>query len=148
MFQQPDAILPILDETISCLEEALQSKQADDQTISKLTESIQQLKRSQDRVVLEKVAEARRNFLDEGIMGEALVRLQGMRVIDSAISEKLASRFKTDPNTVFPVMVKLAEKLQSAPGDGAGVDKEASSEDEDPDGWKALVEGREVRIKR
>lgn len=132
---------------IEFMEDALQTKQADDTRIATLTKSLQDEKAAQERIVLEKVAAAKLSVLDTKIMGEALLRLQGMGIIDDRSMEKLASRFKADPNAVFPIMVKMAEKLLSAPGDGQGVDREGEAKEAgagDKDGWDDFVQGKPV----
>lgn len=141
-------IVPVLDAAIEFMEEALLAKQADDQRIQELTTSLKKAKAEQERIVLEKVAEARKGIINEGVVKEALARLQSMGILDQSNSVKLASRFIDEPNSVFPMMVKLAEKLLSAPGDGAGIEKEAAASESDPDGWGAYAEGRPVKVVR
>lgn len=144
-------LIPVLDDVIGFMEEALQTKQADENRINSLTDALKKAKADQERVVLEKVAAARASFLDDATMKEALSRLQTMGIITDRGSEKLASRFKSDPNSVFPIMVKLAENLLTAPGDGSGIDKESSAAagaEADPDGWTDFAHGKPVKVKR
>lgn len=143
-------IVPVLDQVIEFMEEALRVKQSDDHRIGELLTALQKEKADQERVILEKVAAARASFLDESVMKTALARLQGMGILSQENSVKLASRFKEEPSAVFPMMVKLAEKLLSAPGEGAGIEKESSSEssEEDPDGWSDFAAGRQVKVRR
>lgn len=144
-------LIPVLDQVIEFMEEALQTKQADDGKILDLTNALKKAKADQEQVILEKVAAAKASFTDQKIVKEALARLQGMGIIDERGMEKLASRFAADPNSVYPVMVKMAEKLLTAPGEGEGVDKEASDktgDEKDPDGWGDFVAGRPVKVIR
>jgi hypothetical protein len=144
-------LVPVLDDVIGFMEEALQSKQADENRITSLTDALKKAKADQERVILEKVAAARASFLDESTMKEALTRLQTMGIITDRGNEKLASRFKGDPNAVFPIMVKIAENLLTAPGDGSGIDKEGKTEsgsEADPDGWIDFAQGKPVKVKR
>lgn len=144
-------LVPVLDQVIEFMEEALQTKQADDTRIIELTNSLKKAKADQEQIILEKVAAAKASFMDTKIMSEALARLNGMGIIDERAMEKLASRFKSDPNAVFPIMVKMAERLLTAPGEGEGVDKEASDKagsKADPDGWNDFIAGRPVKVVR
>lgn len=144
-------LVPVLDQVIEFMEEALTVKQADENRINSLTDALKKAKADQERVILEKVAAAKASFLDEATMKEALSRLQVMGVITDRGSEKLASRFKTEPNSVFPIMVKLAENLLTAPGDGSGIEKDAGASaeaQEDPDGWTDFAAGKPVKIRR
>lgn len=145
-----DPIAPVLDQVIEFMEDALRVKQSDDKRISDLLAALHEEKANQDRVILEKVAAARATFLDESVMKTALARLQGMGIITPDNSVKLASRFREEPSAVFPMMVKLAEKLLTAPGEGAGIEKESASgsADEDPDGWSDFAAGRQVKVRR
>lgn len=143
--------VPVLDQVIEFMEEALHVKQADETRIGELLASLKKAQADQERIVLEKVAAAKASFLDEQVMSEALARLQGMGIINPTSSVKLASKFKAEPSSVFPMMVKLAEKLLTAPGDGEGISKDAGDagvSDKDPDGWEDFAAGRAVKIRR
>ena len=144
-------LVPVLDQVIEFMEEALTVKQADEQRIGQLADALKKAKADQERVILEKVAAAKASFLDEATMREALSRLQSMGIITENGSTKLASRFKTEPNSVFPIMVKMAENLLTAPGDGSGIEKEAGSASDsqaDPDGWADFAAGKPVKVRR
>ena len=144
-------LVPVLDQVIEFMEEALTVKQADETRINSLTDALKKAKAEQERVILEKVAAAKNAFLDDATMKEALSRLQTMGIITDRGLEKLASRFKADPNSVFPMMVKLAENLLTAPGDGSGIDKDAGASataEVDPDGWTDFAAGKPVKVKR
>mgnify|MGYP001614529222 CR=1 FL=1 len=140
----------LLDSVIGFMEEALQSDQTHQSKIAELRANLEQAKTDQQRVVLEKVAEAKAQVFDRQAMDVALTRLEGLGVIRSAGRAKLARQIESDPNVVFPLLVRVSQELLAAPGDGAGIEKEAagSGEDEDPDGWDALITGRPVKLKR
>ena len=141
----------LLDETIGFMETAILSKQADEQQIAKLAEDLRREKANQERIVLEKVAAAKASVINDQVAGEALARLHGMGVIDDRAMEKIAARIKNDPNTVFPIMVKIAEKLLSSPGEGQGVERIAgdggTTTGNDVDGWDAFARGEKVQIR-
>ena len=150
MSAQNSELVSVLDQVIEFMEEALSSKQADEQRISGLASELKKARDDHERILLEKVAKAKSEAVDPKIVKEALARLQGMGIVTSENSIKLAARFTADPNAAFPMMVKLAEKLLSAPGDGSGIEKESAdkSEGKDPDGWDDFAAGRKVQVKR
>ena len=141
-------MVTVLDQTIEFMEAALQEKQASDTRIQALIADLEKVKQDQERVVLEKVADARQKIFDARAMDQALVHLNQLGVISKSGMEKLAARIKADPNSVFPIMIKLADTLLSAPGDGSGVEKESSAASEDPDGWGDFISGRPVKVRR
>lgn len=142
-------IVPVLDQVIEFMESALNEKQADSTKIQELATSLKKAKEDQEKVILEKVAAAKAEFFNSEKMEQSLQKLEGMGILDSPNREKIARKIKDDPNTVFPLMVKMAEKLMTVPGEGNGIDKVADdSVDGDPDGWQAYAEGRKVEVRR
>jgi hypothetical protein len=144
-------VLPLLDQQIEFVEAALKTSSAQSERIAELEAKLAQLTSDQEKIVLEKVATAKATFFDNAALNTALTRLEGMGVIDDVAHEKLARRIKDDPNLLIPLMTKVAESLLSAPGEGAGIDKDAGTlnvDSEDPDGWLAMAQGRTVSIKK
>lgn len=148
------AVLPVLDEVIGFMEQALKEGNDHQATITQLKAGLAKLQADQDRIVLEKVAAAKATFFDKAALDMALGKLEGMGIIDSTSHEKLGRRIEEDPNLVLPLLTKVAETLMSAPGEGSGIEKDASggslldTSDADPDGWKAMAEGKTVVIRR
>ena len=149
MDEKLQAVVPVLDQVIEFMESALTEKQADSGRIQELTTALKKAKEEQEKVILEKVAAARQEFFNADKLNTALGKLEGMGIVDEKNREKMAKRIKDDPNSVFLFMVKMAETIMSVPGDGHGVSKASPDTDEDdPDGWKAMAEGRKVELKR
>jgi len=145
------AVAPVLDQMIEFMESALTEKQSDSSKLQELTTNLKKAKEDQEKVILEKVAEAKAEFFNVEQMNQALAKLEGMGIVDEHNREKMARRIKDDPNSVFRFMVKMAESLMSVPGEGKGIDKHSGENvdsEDDPDGWLAFAEGRRVEIKR
>jgi hypothetical protein len=153
MSAQASELVPVLDQMAEFTEDALKLSSQQTAKIAELEAKLAKLTAEQEKIVLEKVATARATFFDVAALETALARLEGMGIIDANAHVKLANRIKDDPNMVIPLMTKVAESLMSAPGEGAGIDKEAGSmnlnvDSEDPDGWVAMAQGRPVQIKQ
>jgi hypothetical protein len=147
------AVLPVFDQVIGFMEEALKESTARDEQIAHLKASLSKLQSDQERITLEKVATARATFFDKTATDTMLSKLEGMGIIDTNNREKIARRITDDPNYILPLIIKVAETLMSAPGEGSGVDaKEASMLDVpdtgDPDGWWDMAEGKPVAVKK
>ncbi len=146
-------VVPILDQVIDFMEDALKEKSANQELITSLKAGLTQLQSDRERVILEKVAAAKATFFEKSALENALTKLEGMGVIDSVAHEKLSSKIMDDPSVVLTLLTKVATHLMSAPGEGSGVEKEASSllevaSDDDPDGWKAMAAGKPVSVRR
>lgn len=142
---------PQLDQMAEFVETSLKTSSQQEARIVELQAKLAQLNADQEKIVLEKVASARATFFDTAALETALAQLEGMGVIDTTAHEKLARRIKDDPNMVFPLLSKVAASLMSAPGEGAGIEKEAGAlnvDSEDPDGWVAFAQGKPVQVKR
>jgi hypothetical protein len=151
MSAQASELVPVLDQMAEFTEDALKLSSQQTAKIAELEAKLAKLTADQEKIVLEKVATARATFFDVTALETALSRLEGMGIIDTSAHVKLANRIKDDPNMVIPLMTKVAESLMSAPGEGAGIDKDAGSlnvDSEDPDGWVAMAQGKPVSIKR
>jgi hypothetical protein len=144
----PDALHQVTDFVETALTEnnQLQTKNAE------LQASLSQ----QEKVYLEKVAHARQDatqaILQEIFPGNelstVLTKLGACHVIEPDEITGLERELRQKPSLILPLMTKLAQVATNAPSGGMGVEKLASAEDDDPDGWKAMAHGRVVRVKR
>lgn len=149
MSEPANVLVPVLDQVIEFMESALKEASSNHTQIVELTEALKKSKAEQERVILEKVAHAKAEFFDKEALQRTLNKLTGMGVLDSTGCEKIARRVGDDPNFVLPLIVKIAESLMSAPGDGEGISKLAESmEEADPDGWSAMAQGKPVSVRK
>lgn len=148
---QENILTSVLDQAIEFMELALQEKQADNQRLAELAESLKKAKLEQDKVILEKVAAAKAEVFDyDNVLLPVLTKMVGMGIITNDGATKVANRVKADPNALATFMLKVAERLMSASDEGHGVDKDTAigGKDEDPDGWVAFAKGEKVKVRR
>jgi hypothetical protein len=145
-------ILPVLDNIIGFVTEALTAYDAVQVKNAQLEKQLA----DKDKILLEKVAAtpAPLKFNEEDVQ-QTLASLQSMNIIDQALATKLAADISKDPHAVLPLLTKISAALiTTGTSEGEGIEKEAGvlSEDEidpeDPDGWKAFREGRQVKLRR
>lgn len=123
--------------------------QTENATLQKRAVDAEQKVLETERLLLEKVAAARRNSLDPEVMGKSVDFLINRGIVHPSSREKIASSLNDDPNNVFGLLTKVAEALMTAPGDGEGIPKEASSAVDagDPDGWGVMARGGIPKIR-
>lgn len=137
-------IADVLDQAVDLSETALQEN-------ANLQAKVADLQSQLDKVVLEKVAAEKRPAFSDAAMTAALLRLEELQVIRPDGHTKIAAELKKNPDAVFALLTKVANVLTSAPSDGSGIAKEASSaaqgDPDDQDGWLAFSQGRQVVLK-
>jgi len=104
--------LPVLDQVIGFVTEALQAYDAATVKVAELQSQLA----SKDKVILEKVAAANAPrepvFNDEEVI-KTLNRLQEMRIIDQEMATKFASDIKADHHLILPLLTRISEALIS-----------------------------------
>lgn len=117
-----------------------------------LTSKVAELQRhigDQERIYLEKVAAAKQPAIPSTEIDRTLGLLVSMNILDQDTSTKIASEIQRDPVKLCGLLIKVAEAITTAPGEGGGVEKEgAEANSADPDGWHAFAEGKPVRVIR
>jgi regulator of protease activity HflC (stomatin/prohibitin superfamily) len=144
---QPNEILHVLDEVVEFVEGAVKSSNVYEAKLAAMAKRMAESEQQQSKVVLEKVAQARADVLNEAAMRQALSKLSGMGVMQKEACARLEAQIKNDPNVVFALMVKVAEHLLSEPGEGVGVQREDPISN-DPDGWDLVGTGKLVPMRR
>lgn len=104
-----------------------------------------------ERVYIEKVAAAQKSAtLDPDAINAAVDRLVTLKIIPYELHTKVANQLRKEPRSALTLLTQIAETLVSAPSEGFGVTKEASTVDcgGDPDGWDEVLQGRVPQIRQ
>jgi hypothetical protein len=98
----------------------------------------------QERVILEKVANAKPAALNPALIESTLRALEAMSLADPADHQKLASDLNNDPNAALHLAQRLITLSVPAHQEGSAIDKSAgvSGPAVDPDGWHLCIRKR------
>ena len=141
----PTVLLPVLDQVVGFMEDALGLQESQRVKLAELSQRNQVLEA--DKVRLEKVASSLIP-LDATQLQQTLIKLAAMGVIDGRYREDLETKFLEDPNVLLPFVIKVAEILRSSSDQGRGISSEDPLPVNDPDGWGDFLAGRAVKLRR
>ena len=122
----------MFDEVLGFMTSALQTHEADQTTIAGLNQKLAQ----HEKVTLEKVAAVQRNALDTDRIPSVVDTMIGLKLCTPLEGSKIASKLKEDPNSVFDLLVKVADTL-ATPSEGQEFLDSVERRGDDQDGWFA-----------
>jgi hypothetical protein len=131
------------------LDEAMGFVQAAEDENRSLAAQLKRAADDQDRIVLEKVAEARQTTFQPGALSGAFAKMVNLGILKKEAAQELTARVQGDPGFILPLMLKMAERLSRSPEEGQGVSDEARGPGgRDIDGWDDMVEGKIPKLKK